>query len=111
MPPLLIEARSRLKTRVAGVIETGGRVLEHTAVDALNKPVVAEIVDRARPVPGIRNHWWEERLPTNTIIHGQSWLDLPGVGRIKVDAGVARIVLVGRALRDSRDSSYIEIAL
>src|SRR5437667_1400753 len=99
MTPLRIDSGSLRKTGITRVIEAGRRIQENTALDALDKPIVTEIVDRSgQPRAVIGNFLREEWFPAQTVIRRQPPRDFPGVGEIKIDALFMDFQLVGRPL-------------
>src|SRR5438045_936813 len=103
MPPLAKDSRSADKTRITWEIETGWSVLEDGAVDPVDESGVIEVIYRARRSRNdVGNSLRKVRIPPDTEVQGQAWLDLPRIGRIGVDVYLICLMLIRLTLEKRR---------
>src|SRR5436309_11872991 len=105
-----MESGAFWKSRIATIIEPRGSVFEYRAVDALDVAIVAEIVDRARRTGLIRHDLRQERLPSKSVIRGQTGREFPTIGCVQIDACVVDLLLIGHSLFECAHSSGHKVA-
>src|SRR5262245_4217291 len=95
---MLVKSGFARETGIAGIEQTGRRILELQGPDAFLKRVVLEMVDLS--IHGLLR---QERLPANTIVQRQARGDLPGILAIQANVRLMDTQWSGSVLVEVRD--------